>query len=524
MVDQKHLPRSERLRIPGRVLVSAAMIVLALSALEYLARNWPFREAAVIQSLEAASSSKVEIGSFRGTYFPHPGCTARDVVFRHDSRSDIPPLIRIPQLTVRSTFLGMLRKHVSAVRADGMQIYIPSENQQKFMSSRQMVIDDLIANRTSLKFGRAKNKPLEFSIHWGELHNVGASGGMPFHVRVSNPEPPGEIEASGSFGPWNPGNASQTPVSGHYSFQRADLSVFRGIAGVLSSSGSFDGVLEHIVVLGSTDTSEFTVTSSRHKAELNNRFNAVVNAMNGDVWLQQVDSQFRRTEILASGSIAAQPGRPGKMTTLDLYSKNGRIQDLFLLFITADRSPMSGITSWRAHVTLPPGRHPFLRKVQLAGEFGIDAGNFTRAQTQQNVNKLSAESRDQDDHDPATVLSGLKGHVELKEGTATFSDLSFSVPGAFAEMHGTYELASHKVDLHGTLKMDSSLSHTAHGPKVVILKLMDPFFKKKPKGSQVPVKITGTYDKPSFGLDLNGQKETTSAKRLQHLYQPSTKR
>jgi AsmA-like C-terminal region len=523
MVDLKQLPRPERLRIPGRVLVTAAMIALALGALEYLARNWPFTEAAVMQSLEAASSTKVEIGSFRGTYFPHPGCTARDVVFRHDPRSDIPPLIRIQQLTVRSTFLGMLRKHVSMVRADGMQIYIPSESHQKFNSSSHMVIDELIANRCSLKFGRAKNKQLEFSIHWGQLQNLGASGGMPFHVRLWGPEPPGEIEAAGSFGPWNRGNASKTPVSGHYTFQRADLSVFRGIAGILSSSGSFDGILEHIAVLGATDTREFTVTSSRHKAELDNRFNAVVNAINGDVSLPHVESQFRRTEIISSGSIAAQHARPGKVTTLDLYSKNGRIQDLFLLFITAARSPMSGITSWRAHVTLPPGRHPFLRKVQLVGEFGIDAGNFTRAQTQQNVNKLSAESRDQDDHDPATVLSGLKGHVELQEGSATFSDLSFSVPGAFAEMHGTYELISHKVDLHGTLKMDSSLSHTAHGPKVVILKLMDPFFKKKPKGSQVPVKITGTYENPSFGLDLHGQKQTTSAKRLQHLYQPPTK-
>src|SRR5262249_47616839 len=172
-------------------------------------------------------------------------------------------------------------------------------------------------------------------------------------------------------------------------------------------------------------------------------------------------------------------GRPGKTTTLDLYSKHGKIQDLFLLFITADRSPMSGVTSWRAHVLLPPARGPFLKKVELVGDFGIDAGNFTSAQTQQNVNKLSAESRDVGDHDPATFLSDLKGHILLKGGTATFTDLSFRIPGAFAQMHGTYELVSHKVDLHGTLNMDSSVSHTAHGAKAVIFKLVDPFFRKK---------------------------------------------
>jgi len=57
----------------------------------------------------------------------------------------------------------------------------------------------------------------------------------------------------------------------------------------------------------------------------------------------------------------------------------------------------------------------------------------------------------------------------------------------------------------------------------VFMKFMDPFFKKKPKGSQVPVKITGTYEKPSFGLDLMGQKETATAKRLQRLQRTRAK-
>ncbi len=186
---------------------------------------------------------------------------------------------------------------------------------------------------------------------------------------------------------------------------------------------------------------------------------------------------------------------------------------MLLLFITAERPPMTGTVSFCAHVTLPPQIHPFLKKVELVGTFGIDTENFTKPQTQQEVNKLSAESRDQDDRDPATVLSGLKGRVTLKDGIATFSDLSFSIPGASAQLHGTYEVITHRVDLHGTLKMDSSLSRTAHGPKAMIMKIMDPFFKKKPKGSEVPVKITGSYEKPSFGLDLHGEKETATAKR-----------
>jgi hypothetical protein len=105
-----------------------------------------------------------------------------------------------------------------------------------------------------------------------------------------------------------------------------------------------------MIVEGSADTPKFTVGSSRHKAELKNQFNALVNARDGDVSLQVVDSQFRRTEVISSGSIAGK-GRPGKMTTLDLYSKNGKIQDLFLLFITADRSPGDKLACTRASST-----------------------------------------------------------------------------------------------------------------------------------------------------------------------------
>jgi hypothetical protein len=146
----------------------------------------------------------------------------------------------------------------------------------------------------------------------------------------------------------------------------------------------------------------------------------------------------------------------------------------------------------------------------LQGDFGIDAGSFTKADTQQGVNHLSegalseGENRkiEKEEEESATVLSDLKGHVVLKDGTATFSNLSFSVPGAMAHMEGTYSLLTEKIDLHGTLKTESEPSNTTHGMKSLILKVLDPFFKKKRVGYVMPVKITGTYDHPSFGLDM----------------------
>jgi hypothetical protein len=53
--------------------------------------------------------------------------------------------------------------------------------------------------------------------------------------------------------------------------------------------------------------------------------------------------------------------------------------------------------------------------------------------------------------------------------------------------------------------------------------VLNPFFKRKPKGSEAPVKITGTYEHPSFGLDLQGKKKTKVDKRLEQMYQAGRK-
>ncbi len=48
--------------------------------------------------------------------------------------------------------------------------------------------------------------------------------------------------------------------------------------------------------------------------------------------------------------------------------------------------------------------------------------------------------------------------------------------------------------------------------KGLLLKALDPFFKKKRGGYIVPVKITGTYQHPSFGLDLSDRDDKTARK------------
>jgi len=76
-------------------------------------------------------------------------------------------------------------------------------------------------------------------------------------------------------------------------------------------------------------------------------------------------------------------------------------------------------------------------------------------------------------------------------------------------MHGKYSILNHAVDLHGQMRVDTKISKTSSGAKALLLKIMDPIFKKKKHGEVVPVHITGTYEKPQFGLDLVNKEGST---------------
>jgi hypothetical protein len=342
--------------------------VLLLVAIFFLVFWWPFRLDTVTKELADESDSAVTAGSFRATYFPHPGCVLEQVIFQHNPRGGAPPLITIKRITIRGTFAGMFARHVQQVLVEGLHILE--------VASRQ-----------------PGTPPLRFVFQGFTLSDAGSNSPAVFKATLSNPEPPGDITTTGKFGPWNADNVGQTAVSGDYRFENADLGRLPGISGVLASSGKYAGTLEHIEVEGSTDVPLFAVVRSSHHTDLQTQFHAIVNAENGDVSLQNVNANFGQTGIWAQGQVAGEEGQDGKTTLLTVDSKEGKIQDLLLLFTTSPRAPMSGMVSFHARVSVPPGEKPFLKKMELQGDFGVDAGSFTKTDTQQGLNSLSRGAR-----------------------------------------------------------------------------------------------------------------------------------
>ncbi len=496
-------------RSSGKLILFAILaLAVTCTMLLIFIRHWPFAEAPVLQNLHEASDSQVTARRFHETYFPSPGCVLEGVVFRHGSPG-AQPLIAIDKLTIQGSYSGLLANHVSRIVAEGMRVEIPPFGTGEAFHTTQsnLTIGEIVANGAAIEFASKTpdRQPLRFDVHEASLRNVGWSGPLTYRITVHNPEPPGEVTAAGKFGVWNKNDAGETPISGEYKFEQGDLSVYDGIAGKLSSTGKFGGKLSHIDISGATDTPDFEVKSGGHPMRLTAEFSAYVDGTHGDTFLKRVDADFWKTHIVAEGSIAKSPNGDGKTAVIHLGSNQARIEDLLRLFVKADRPPMSGKFSFRVRAEIPPGPETFLQKVKLRGRFGIAAGSFSEPSTQQGINKLSADARGEK-VDPETVLTDLTGREDLVGGTARFSDLSFGVPGAAARMHGTYNLINEKIDMRGQMKLDTEISNTQSGAKALLLKAIQPFFKKRKKKEIVPVRISGTYDHPTFGLDLSDKK------------------
>jgi hypothetical protein len=505
-------------KVRKALLALLALFLLAILIVGVVvARHWPFTAGNFTQSLQEDFPATVTFHKFRPTFFPHPGCVAEGLAFRRlGSSPNTPPVVTIQRFTVEAHYIDILTRpgHLARTVMNGFRVYVPPagtpiapSNWQESKSTTH--VDEIIADGASIEIARADhNSSLIFDIHTLKLGTVSQGQPFSYNVTLHNPLPPGEIRAQGNFGPWNYGDSGRTPVSGRYDFQNADLSVFEGIAGMLSSHDDFHGILGHLESRGSIDIPDFTVTRSKHSTHLSVDYHAFIDGTNGDVQLERVTTDFLKTHLVGNGQIAGHPGEHGKTAALDLAVHNGRMQDVLRMFVSEPKPPFSGIASLRAHVIIPPGNRPFVQKVVLSGDFGVEGGQFTKASTQKDIDALSDKSRgakqdeQAEEEDPERVISNITGHVDLRNAAATFVNLSLNVPGAFARMNGTYNLQSEVVDLHGTLKTDVELSKMTSGFKSVLLKPFDVFFKRKHAGAAVPVHLVGTYKDPQAGLDL----------------------
>jgi hypothetical protein len=493
--------------IAGGVLVGLWIALYALSSAPILREK-------LVEALSDKLDADVELGSFDVKAFPALRIHGDRLKLRLKGQTNPAPLIEIRHFEVTGGLIGLLHRtrRFTSVELDGLRITIPPRSAHDREAGSRAgsattgpVLIDLITSKDAQLIVVPKDpqkEPKVFAIHDLRLESVGFDRAMPFVATLTNPLPTGEIATKGSFGPWVKEDPGLTPVSGKYSFDRADLNTIKGIGGILQSLGEFSGHLDEIDVRGTTSTPDFSIDVGGTPLKLETTFHAVVDGTNGNTYLKQVEGKLEETGISASGSIDSQPGVKGRTVKLDVKITDGRIQDVLKLAVRAPKPVMVGRIALQAMLLLPPGGAKVIDRLQLDGRFVLEGTQFTDPGVQQKLAELSRRAQGKRPDEPmGKIASDMRGRFVLKNGAIRFAPIGFTLPGADIELKGVYGIRSQILDLSGTLSMEASISKAAGGGiRGFFLKAIDPIFRKHGKGAVIPITIRGSREQPAFGV------------------------
>jgi hypothetical protein len=471
-------------------------------------------QARVEQALSEHFHRHVQLKNLHVTLIPVFEVSADDFVLPNRDVVNQPPFIAIKHFTAEANPLELLHGpiHVHSLKLQGLVINIAPKSEsggegnakpKKLRHLANFVIDRVEADGTLL-YILSKNPdrdPMEFDIRKLALKSAGIGQPMRFQAELTNPKPPGDIHSNGKFGPWNMDDPSATPVGGHYTFEHADLSIFNGISGILSSSGDYTGQLNNIVVDGTTDTPDFKLDSGARAVHLMTQFHAIVDGTKGDTYLQPVKAQFLSSHVIAQGEVAGKKGQKGKTIRLDIDVHDSRVEDMVAL-ATDKGALLTGSIMTKAKLLIPPGNQKVLEKLSLAGRFAVKDGHFPNPEVQGKLDALSRRGQGKPDAmEIHNVPANFAGVFRLANARMRFSTLNFEVPGVQVEMKGAYSIAQQELDFSGDVRLQATVSHTMSGIKRWVTVPFDPIFKKNGAGTYLPVNVQGSTEHPKIQLD-----------------------
>jgi hypothetical protein len=502
--------------------IAATLTIIIISVVVRIPFSSTSLSQRVTETLADRLDAEVELGSLTLHFFPTLHAVGTELTIRHRGRTDVPPLLIIKSFTMRTSLLSAWRRHVEHVRLEGLEIQIPPDDNQNDDAPRpratsgphlfkgpQVVVDQLVADDAKLVIIPRDRTRLHrtWELHRLRLRNVGIDTAMPFDATLTNAVPPGEIVTEGSFGPWHRDDPGHTPIGGSFTFERADLGVFKGISGMLASTGRYSGQIDTIHAIGEADVPDFKVDVGSGAVPLHVSYDAVIDGTNGDTRLDRVDATFLNTSVTARGGVYDVEGVKGRDVKMAVVIERGRLEDVMRLAVKGPKPPMTGGLHLQANFVIPAGEMNVVDKLRLEGRFSIDGGRFTEPVVQQKINEMSMRaSRKLAKARTATpaatlVASDFQGRFKLANGELQIPMLVFGIPGAAVKLHGNYALRPQTIAFTGNLYMDAKVSETVTGWKSLLLKVADPLFRENGQ-TVVPIKISGTRSAPSFGMDV----------------------
>lgn len=503
------------------------LAMVAVSVRVVIVRAQPILRTRVIETLSARFKSRVELAELHvwvadGVHVDGKGLKIYGTTDANPWEPGVQPLLEIGDFRFQTALRSLFREpmHVDTIYVNGLIVNIPPKSDRQQMTNlRQrgrkvsILVDRFVCADTKLIINTARpsKPPLEFDISDLRMKDIGPGQPLRFEATLANPKPTGAIQSTGQFGPLNEKSPRDSAVVGNYSFTNADLGTLPGIGGILSSTGNYGGTLGRIEVEGQTDTPDFRIAVSGHRVPLHTDFHAIVDGTDGDTYLDPVKARVLHSWFTAKGKIVRVKNPRGHDIELDVVLGRATIEDLLKLGIKTDPPIMTGLIAMKTKLSLPSGGGDIANRLKLAGNFHIPAGHFTNQKLQGQIDSLSLRSRGTNGigrgQTKPIVTSDLEGSFTLNQGVLSFSSLHFLIPGTHADMTGQYSLDGNTFDFHGLLRLDAKLSQMTTGWKSILLKPVDPFFRKHGAGTELPFKISGTREAPRFGLDFHHKEE-----------------
>jgi hypothetical protein len=525
----------------------AVIIGLVLAASALRDRIDPYARQQVMQYLSRRFDSDVEL---RGLHIRIPRTSmlrllltrgrgamvtieGEGLALRSKRRQDLPtsgsppPLFAIQKFACEINVDDLFKtpKLVTRVSLDGMDIQVPPPGERPSFSSQSqpnsgnspngapntlpntgVIIQEVtIQHATLTLLPRDPHKvPLRFVIQRARLESVGAGVGMKYEASLINAKPPGNIQSSGTFGPWSAQEPGETPLAGEYRFDHADLGVFNGIAGTLRSTGRFEGKLSAIHASGDAVVPDFRLRRAGNHVPLSVHFEVLVDGSNGNTILKPVVARLGSTSFTTSGGIIRHEAGLPRAISLDVSMPNGDLRDVLRLAMRGDPL-MEGRLALKTKIDIPPLTGKVREKLKLDGHFEVLEGKLLRSTIQNQINGLSRRAQGlPKDGETDQAVSQMTGVFQLDNAMIHFSQLSFGVPGAKLDLAGNYDLDEDSVAFAGSVKLQATVSEMVTGWKRWALKPVDRFFEKDGAGTFLHIHIGGTSRKPKFGLDLRG--------------------
>jgi hypothetical protein len=543
---------------------AAAGLLLALLAAAavlqiVLRRAEPFLRARIVESLEIRFHAHVELDSFHislvnGLWAEGKGLRIWPAVQVNGVAvpdGQVEPLIRLDQFRFHAPlrYRPGVPIDVSVVELKGLSVHLPPRSHLAGSEKSAAVNPKLAAKTTAprgwgtqtdsfpsstatklvsfevekiectgaalvIETDKPGKLPLEFDIAQLTLTGIAKGGPIGFDAELTNPRPKGLVTATGSFA-WAGGDLGAIPLQGEYRLEHADLASFKDIAGTLDSTGHFQGTLRDLMVDGETRSPDFRLTHFGNAVALTTRFHAQVDGTNGDTWLQPVDAMLGHSHFTAQGSIVRVPGpvvngarqSGGHLIALTVNIERGRIEDFLRLVGKTDKVLLTGDLAMKTSLRIPPGPAPLHERLSLNGWFALENALFTSDKIQRRIAELSLRGQGRPEAlkttDPATILSAMQSGFLLEGGVLTLPALDYTVPGAAIQLKGTYGLEGGALNFDGVAKLEATVSKMVGGFVGMLLKPADRLMKKDGAGTEVPVQITGTREKPEFTIEFD---------------------